>query len=41
MNEIVAMICCTIILVTMIKAFAGAYSPLHKYDDVFNEDEEQ
>ncbi len=34
MNEIVAMICGTIIVVTLIKAFAGAYTqPTYRYDD--------
>ena len=40
MTEIVMIICGTVIAVTLIKAFAGAYSPLHKYDDVVEEDEE-
>lgn len=39
MTELVGMVCATIIVVTLIKAFAGAYSPLHKYDDVAEEDE--
>ena len=39
MNEIVAMICGTIIVVTLIKAFAGAYTqPAYRYDDHDDDD---
>ena len=34
MFDIVAMICVTVVMVTLIKAFAGAYTqPTYRYDD--------
>ena len=39
MFDIVALICGTIVMVTLIKAFAGAYTqPTYRYDDHDDDD---